>query len=88
MKLYTEEQLRQALSDARFYQEQIMPNDVIIKKLTQIELPSDEEIDDYAKFESENEEEDYIDNLISNSTYLGIVIGAKWMKEQIQRGNK
>ena len=63
MKLYTEEQVREAMSSARV----MLPrydNDIILS-LTPIELPSDEEIEETFTF------------------YPQIIVGAKWMKEQI-----
>lgn len=44
IKIYTEEQVRDAINVARFYTEQFMPNDTIVDMLKPIELPSDEEI--------------------------------------------
>ena len=45
MKLYTEEQVLKAIREARYYSDLIKPDNVILKELTPIELPSDEEID-------------------------------------------
>ena len=46
MKLYTEEQMIDAIASARFYTELIIPNNILLKKYTPIELPSDEEIEE------------------------------------------
>ena len=80
MKLYTEQQLKDALNVARFYQEQIMPNDTIVKKLTPIELPSDEDIEERSKFLFP------IENTVSGPTYIAhksFIEGAKWMKDKL-----
>lgn len=77
MKLYTEEQIKDAINVARFYQEQIMPNDIIIKKLTPIELPSNEEIK--CKDLGSGMHEFYKG---------GFIEGAQWMKQQILNQNK
>ena len=86
MKLYTEIQLRNTWSTAFMEAMQIDNDDYkakiyddFIKKLTPIELPSDEEIyerafqqwGDYSKTSHQN-------------TYLE---GAKWMRDKIQGGN-
>jgi len=47
MKLYTEEQVLKAIREARYYSDLIKPDNVILKELTPIELPSDDDIDDY-----------------------------------------
>ena len=73
MKLYTEEQVIKAIYEARFYQEQIMPSKTIIKKLTPIELPSDEEI-----------EKHFTIGVAPQTSYPHMIQGAKWMKDQIQ----
>ena len=77
MKLYTELQVREAISKADVHYN-IHPNDIenAINLLTPIELPSDEEIEERAnKFKYE-----------LNKVYFKL--GAKWMKEQILNQNK
>lgn len=76
MKLYTEEQVIRAieLSDGR-------SEDEVLAGLTPIELPSDEEI------------EEYVDSAgywggWSPQYFEGIIEGAKWMRDKIQGGNK
>ena len=73
MKLYTEEQVVNALN--RVFIESITIEDVneVMRSLTPIGLPSDEEIENYA-------------NSISHYPYL-IEKGAKWMRDKIQEGN-
>ena len=76
MKLYTEEQVIKAMDG--FYDSDCTMRDVI-DRLTPIELPSDEEIEEY---------------IIESTPYYGTCIedgikdGAKWMKEQILNQNK
>ena len=77
MKLYTEEQVMQAynagIDDGNWdrYKE-----DIVALKLTPIELPSDEEIENVAKI-----------SCYENDVHL-FSWGAKWMKEQILNQNK
>jgi hypothetical protein len=70
MKLYTEEEVRRAieLSDGR-------SEDEVLAGLTPIELPSDEEMEKYAK---------QFDSL---TMYLGVKIGVKLIMDKIQGGN-
>ena len=88
MKLYTEEQIKSAMlssfltgvSRPPFYEEY---EEAIFNSLNPIELPSDEEIEDYA-----------IDVTSLTSGYAKTIAqsyyqaGAKWMKEQILNQNK
>jgi hypothetical protein len=81
MKLYTEEQLKEAFNCGRLYKG--IEGDLniyhLIDKLTPIELPSDEEI---------------LKNAIKPLHGLmdewdkGFLFGAKWMRNKIQGGNK
>ena len=85
MKLYTEEQVRKAIRETRYYSDLIKPDNVILKELTPIELPSDEEIEQYATFAFPDAEK------IGGETYTayrGMKSGAKWMKEQILNQKK
>ena len=79
MKLYTEEQVRKLLKKA-FWQDfnDGDTEDNLIKSLTPIELPTDEEIDN--EFAPANE-------IIDEVTYM-FIEGAKWMRDKIQGGNK
>ncbi len=72
MKLYTEEQVRKAVMIAE--NQKIGFTTIVIEHLTPIELPSDEEITDKAL------EVGYTNNLFT--------LGAKWMRDKIQGGNK
>lgn len=80
MKLYTEEQVMKAIRETRYYSDLIKPDNVILKELTPIELPSDEEIE--KKFTASPDTDMY--RVYDN----GIKYGAKWMKEQILNQNK
>ena len=70
MKLYTEEQLLKAIQLGRNYGGWITTEPEILKQLTPIELPSDEEIDELLERKS-------------SVNLLGFITGVKWMKEQI-----
>ncbi len=72
MKLYTEADLKKVIS---IYSEEYKTStDEILKELnlTPIELPSDEEID-------------YAETQMPMNTFE---VGAKWMRDKIQGGNK
>lgn len=77
MKLYTEEQVREAISKADVHYH-IHPKDIenSINQLTPIVLPSDEDIKhcigskDYGEYDN------------------GFIQGVKWLKEQILNQNK
>ena len=81
MKLYTEEQVKDMLEltnlNVQFHIDTMIP----------IELPSDEEIEDYAKeFVLSH---DF--SALTNPNHLAnrcFQLGAKWMKEQILNQNK
>jgi hypothetical protein len=79
MKLYTEEQVKEAIKMAR---EGVRSEDNIINSLNfikpTIELPSDEEIED-ASLEENN------DDLSPAEEFQS---GAKWMRNKIQGGNQ
>jgi hypothetical protein len=79
MKLYTEKQVQHAIQIARasqnfFSTPFIYDEHEIIEQLKPIELPSDEEITDKAL------EVGYTNNLFT--------LGAKWMRDKIQGGDK
>ena len=85
MKLYTEEQVRKAMIKSLGYSDDVIgfyPDVEILKSLTPIELPSNEEIEDYAKeFVLSH---DF--SALTNPNHLAnrcFQLGAKWMKEQI-----
>ena len=82
MKLYTEEQVRQALMKHQnaamlLSSEQI---DYLIEEITPIELPSDEEIEKYF-----NSIDKY--HIFKDFYCDGFDNGAKWMRDKIQGGN-
>jgi len=81
MKIYTEEQVKKAIESARensfgsdFQRWLTKSEENIMKELTPIELPSDEEL--YNVFEPKT---------MYDLNYLN---GAKWMRDKIQGGNK
>lgn len=91
MKLYTEEQVREAFDNGYKYASTLRPTALeehyryvenSIKSLKPIELPSDQEISQNAP----TIPKDADDYLISNK--IGFVHGAKWMKEKILKQNK
>ena len=72
IKLYTEEKVRQAMDFARGHHR--MSDTKFIETLNPIELPSDEEIENYARQ--------------SGLVHPFISRGAKWMRDKIGGGNK
>jgi hypothetical protein len=91
MKLYTEEQVKKAMDG--FSDSDCSMQDVI-DRLTPIELPSDDEINEAANIkydlQIESFENDTSDFCSRDSFVLvaGFEDGAKWMKEQILNQNK
>jgi hypothetical protein len=79
MKLYTEEQVTELTTAAFTAGQNHNPAifGVAFEKITPIELPSDEEIEEYFKHGW-------------GSDYHGsyAIFGAKWLKDKIQGGNK
>lgn len=73
MKLYTEEQLREAYNRGRTDWINEIEDYYIFSELTPIELPSDEEIKENSPF---NEQSYGAEN-------CAFIEGAEWMKEQI-----
>jgi hypothetical protein len=85
MKLYTEEQVMKILFTTKQWGN--LSNDYLIATVIPIELPSDEEIEDYAKeFVLSH---DF--SALTNPNHLAnrcFQLGAKWMKEQILNQNE
>ena len=81
MKLYTEEQVRGLVMALCDYN--ILKEEVAMRELTPIELPSDEEIEEASK----NIDRDGLswENDFARDSFND---GAKWMKEQILNQNK
>lgn len=73
-KLYTEEQVRKAID---FFIADELKKDKILKTLTPIELPTDEEI-----------EKNSFDRLTLATQISGFQLGAQWMRDKIKGGNK
>lgn len=80
MKLYTEEEVREAMSEARYSFTTEKSYDEIVKSLTPIELPSDEEIYNATPFHDDTE--------YSIGEHHGFKKGAKWVKDKILNQNK
>lgn len=97
MKLYTQQQLENAIMSAYIATKLVLelkkleckiskPIDievvfsVVMNETTPIELPSDEEIQD--------ESEKYYDNNAAKAHDYYFELGAKWMRDKIQGGNK
>jgi hypothetical protein len=73
-KLYTEEQLRNAIAFGNISRPSIS-NDDWIKRQTPIQLPTDDDIDDEAI------------NYIENGCAYSFTKGAKWVKYKINEDN-
>ena len=79
MKLYTEEQVMNALKLAHSH---IKPLQYVVDTLTPIELPTDEEIG------KGRDEHIPINEIDMWSERLYFTLGAKWLRDKIQGGNK
>jgi hypothetical protein len=77
MKLYTEEQVRKMLENTDKFTP--LHIDYLIKDITPIELPSDEEIEEFAHAKYMEVED--------SRWFEPLQVGAKWMKNKIQGGN-
>ena len=78
MKLYTEEQIAEAVMFGRWGCTMKKDYEDFLNKLTPIELPSEEEIEEMGK-----------DVIVYNDTKRGWFIeGLKFMRDKIQGGNK
>ena len=90
MKLYTEEQVKEAIMMARITQGVLATTffcdeHEVFEKLTPIELPSNKEIEDKGKWVFN----DAGHNIFTHyNTVPSWVEGAKWMRDKIQGGNK
>ena len=78
MKLYTEEQVREAYLSGMYV---TVSFEEMLQRLSPIELPTDEEIEK----EASNFEKKYRTTTYEKSAH---VIGAKWMRDKIQGGNQ
>ena len=93
MKLYTEEQLKEAFNCGRLYLGREGDTNFyhLTDKLTPIEIPSDEEVEKEARLYCNikeslviDEEERYYKDF---QKYDGFKACAKWMRDKIQGGN-
>ena len=85
MKLYTEEQVKRAISLGQL-KDYFNTHDDIVELLTPIEVPSDDEIGkemDKLPFSKHVD-----DGLYNDGQLMGFELGANWMKEQILNQNK
>ena len=80
MKLYTEEQVKFAMQLATFTDDTY---NQVLEKLTPIQLPSDEEIEEYLQ-----KTHTKAVNPLNVYYRTGFESGAKWIKEQILNQNK
>jgi hypothetical protein len=81
MKLYTEEQVREAMKEARYSFSTYKDYDKILESITPIELPSDEEIEN----EALNRHKEFNSFIVRFKFFNE---GAKWMRDKIEGGNK
>jgi len=77
-KLYTEEQVREVLSNMLLTTKQV---ESTLEELIPIELPSDEEI-------LHQSDEFELNSRESLGMHLSFEIGAKWMRDKINNQNK
>ena len=82
MKLYTEEQLREAYNRGRTDWINEIEDYYIFSELTPIELPSDDEVKEYSDSYS-TIHEDVSDKLGKYLVSAIHIDGANWLKEQI-----
>ena len=91
MKLYTEDQVRVAMSISFLNDYDIATNKQIIESLKSIELPSDEDNQMFKIVEQEYKRHNNNDFLYGNSEELqlaykaGVWDGVKWVIEQIKQ---
>ena len=86
-KLYTEYQIRKVieLSRTTFYNNSIMSEEGIMSSLDPIELPSDEEIEQYLKSFPYTKHLD--DGQYNDGVICGAELGIRWIIDKIQGGN-
>ena len=86
MKLYTEEQVKKAydkgLDNGFWGNSSNEHEDMALKELTPIELPSDEDIEEAAPYVPQDSHDYYY------GEREGFKDGAKWMKDKILNQNK
>ena len=80
MKLYTEDQLRQALWQTEHPFSDGKHVDEIIDSLTPIQLPTDEEIEEFSHLKYMEVED--------SRWFEPLQVGAKWMRDKIQNDIK
>jgi hypothetical protein len=85
MKLYTEEQVLNAL---RLAHSHIKPLQYVVDTLTPIELPSDEEIDNELFYQKQVMNPYPTEEYAYTAYEKGFMEAAKWMRDKIRGGNK
>lgn len=85
MKLYTEEQVRKAFG-FWFDSSRIWTQDDVLRELTPIELPTDEEVEQYLKSFPYTKHLD--DGQYNDGVIVGAELAIEWMRNKIQGGNK
>lgn len=88
-KLYTEEQLREALKFARYSTGNLVrTNDQIVESLTPIQLPTDEEIYELAKEQYPISMEKFGNEMMDGNIHFRSIFiqGAEWMRDKIKGG--
>ena len=84
MKLYTEEQVRKAINDAYWCCSKLEV-ECVFDKLTHIELPSDEKVEEFINTLPYTKHLD--DGQYNDGVIYGTTIGIEWMRDKIQGGN-
>ena len=80
MKLYTEEQVKHIFENLNISSGYDYNMELYCSSITPIELPSDEEIREWAEMQSLGEP--------TGVEEFGRIYGAKWMRDKIQGGDK
>lgn len=84
MKLYTEFEVKFAMDTARCQQD--LTFDEVLEQLTPIELPSDEEVNEYLNTFPYTKHLD--DGQYNDGQIVGAELAIQWMRDKIQGGNK
>lgn len=84
MKLYTEEQIRKAVMISE--NQKIGFTRIVREHLTPIELPSDEEVEQYLKSFPYTKHLD--DGQYNDGKIVGAELAIQWFRNKIQGGNK
>ena len=88
-KLYTEEQVRIMLGKARLLNmddTEMFTDDYLIEQQTPIQLPTDEEIEGFAKDKINLSNDCFGQYDFTSGKQDGFIDGAKWMRDKIKGG--